>query len=181
MINGKLKLTTVAKGLPLRYFFFCYNRSMKKFFLFILILFGLLFVIRFVIGGSEDGWICVEGNWVKHGNPSAPMPESGCGETPVIDGNKINTKVGETFSIKLDSNPTTGYSWQAEYDDSFLELVDQGYVLPDESGDLVGAGGTEIFEFRALEEGQTTVTMIYKRSWEEEALEERVYKIVIVK
>lgn len=35
-------------------------------------------LIRFVIGGSEDDWICVDGQWVKHGFPSAPMPEGEC-------------------------------------------------------------------------------------------------------
>lgn len=46
----------------------------------------VLFIIRFVIGGSEDTWICVDppdgeagGEWVKHGVPSAPMPTEPCG------------------------------------------------------------------------------------------------------
>jgi hypothetical protein len=34
--------------------------------------------IRFVIGGSEDDWICSDGEWVKHGVPLAPKPESPC-------------------------------------------------------------------------------------------------------
>jgi len=53
----------------------------KKIFKIILILF-LIFVvwafIRFVIGGPEDDWICDDGQWVKHGNPSAPMPTKNC-------------------------------------------------------------------------------------------------------
>lgn len=57
---------------------------MKKIILYILLslflLFGILGFLRFVVGGSEDDWICVEGEWVKHGVPSAPMPEGGCGE-----------------------------------------------------------------------------------------------------
>lgn len=36
--------------------------------------------LRFVVGGSEDDWICDNGQWVKHGVPSAPMPTSGCGD-----------------------------------------------------------------------------------------------------
>jgi len=34
--------------------------------------------LRFVIGGSEDDWICVDGEWVKHGVPSVPMPIKPC-------------------------------------------------------------------------------------------------------
>jgi len=33
-----------------------------------------------IIRGSEDTWLCRDGQWVKHGVPSAPMPDSGCGD-----------------------------------------------------------------------------------------------------
>jgi hypothetical protein len=48
------------------------------------IIYGLLFLLvgvlaaRFILGGPEDSWICSNGAWVKHGNPSASMPTSGC-------------------------------------------------------------------------------------------------------
>jgi hypothetical protein len=29
--------------------------------------------------GNEDTWLCDGSEWVKHGNPSAQMPASGCG------------------------------------------------------------------------------------------------------
>lgn len=40
---------------------------------------GGLFVARFLFGGNEDDWICVNNEWVKHGNPIASMPLTGCG------------------------------------------------------------------------------------------------------
>ena len=43
----------------------------------------LLFVTmatRFFIGGDEDAWICQNGEWIKHGAPSSPMPTEPCGE-----------------------------------------------------------------------------------------------------
>ncbi|MDI6820808.1 MAG: GerMN domain-containing protein [Patescibacteria group bacterium] len=43
---------------------------------------ALWFFIRFFIGGPEDDWICVDGEWVKHGNPTAPMPTVLCDEKP---------------------------------------------------------------------------------------------------
>jgi hypothetical protein len=39
--------------------------------------------VRF-FGGDEDAWLCDNGQWVRHGNPSSPMPDSGCGEGTVI-------------------------------------------------------------------------------------------------
>ncbi len=44
---------------------------------------ALWFFIRFFIGGPEDTWICVDGEWVKHGNPSASMPVEPCGEEKI--------------------------------------------------------------------------------------------------
>jgi len=50
-----------------------------KFFLgAIAVLFVLWIILRFVIGGPEDDWICQDGNWVKHGNPTAEMPKTPC-------------------------------------------------------------------------------------------------------
>jgi hypothetical protein len=31
-----------------------------------------------ILRGSEDDWICDDGEWVRHGVPSAPMPEEDC-------------------------------------------------------------------------------------------------------
>lgn len=46
--------------------------------LLLILLVGWLFV-RFVIGGPEDDWICVDGKWVEHGAPAAPKPTEPCG------------------------------------------------------------------------------------------------------
>ncbi len=56
---------------------------MKKIFLIILIVLFAWGFLRFVIGGSEDDWMCVDGEWIKHGVPSAPMPTKQCGEVKV--------------------------------------------------------------------------------------------------
>jgi len=58
---------------------------MKKFLipLLVVVAIGLsaVFVGRFLFGGDEDTWLCVDNKWTKHGNPSKPMPLTGCGET----------------------------------------------------------------------------------------------------
>src|SRR3989344_4541173 len=33
---------------------------------------------RFLVGGDEDTWLCESGQWVRHGQPSSPAPETGC-------------------------------------------------------------------------------------------------------
>jgi hypothetical protein len=32
--------------------------------------------LRLISG--EDDWICSDGSWVKHGNPSQPIPSAEC-------------------------------------------------------------------------------------------------------
>lgn len=56
-----------------------------------IVLVVVVFVVALIAGlrlfsGPEDTWICSNGQWVKHGNPSAAMPTSGCGEQKTNDG-----------------------------------------------------------------------------------------------
>jgi inhibitor of cysteine peptidase len=80
--------------------------------------------------------------------------------------------------IALESNPTTGYSWEASYDETMLELVEETYELGEYAKqDVVGAGGTELFRFKALESGEVEITMVYKRTWEEEGIDQKIFTI----
>lgn len=51
-----------------------------KNFLLVIFAFVVLVVAVFTLRGSEDSWICREGEWIKHGVPSAPKPTKQCGE-----------------------------------------------------------------------------------------------------
>lgn len=82
-------------------------------------------------------------------------------------GQTIEIGCGREFVIALGSNPTTGYGWQASYDDSMLELVEKTYDPGDKAQDVVGSGGVEFFRFKTLSGGGTEVTLVYKRPWEE--------------
>jgi hypothetical protein len=63
----------------------------------VIILIGALAtIIRFGLGGDEDNWICSSGAWVKHGNPSAPMPTVGCGSTNTTTKPACETITNET-------------------------------------------------------------------------------------
>lgn len=79
---------------------------------------------------------------------------------------KIVAEIGDDITITLESNPTTGYSWQLKepFRKDILELESANYD-PDKTG-LVGSGGRELWTFVAIGEGVTSVTLIYKRPWE---------------
>ena len=82
-------------------------------------------------------------------------------------GQAIDTEVNQQFVIALGSNPSTGYSWQASYDETMLELVGGQSIYKEEAEKgMVGAGGVEYFRFKALKTGRTEVTLVYEQPWE---------------
>ncbi len=73
----------------------------------------------------------------------------------------ITANLGETFDIVLVSNPTTGYRWNLvkELDTNTIQLVGQDY-LP-QRPILVGSGGVDVWTFRAVKAGDTTIVFGY--------------------
>ena len=89
-------------------------------------------------------------------------------ETYIDSGQTINIDVNQEFVIAIGANPTTGYDWEVSLDETMLELVEMTYKLAEEAEhEIVGAGGVDYFRFKALKAGETEITMVYKRSWEE--------------
>jgi len=93
----------------------------------------------------------------------------------------IETKVGQEFNITLDSNQSTGYGWQlAEpLDESILQLVGSEYEPPEGGG--IGAGGQDLWTFKAVGEGETEIGLKYVRPWEEDGVpaKERTFTVTV--
>ena len=85
-------------------------------------------------------------------------------------------RLGEEFTIKIESNPTTGYSWQPGFDQNVLRLISSGFTP---TSKLMGAAGTERFTFKAISQGRTTVKMIYKRVWEKKPRNEKEFCVIV--
>lgn len=92
----------------------------------------------------------------------------------------MKVKKGEVFKIVLKSNRSTGYSWH--WNDrparSILDSVYVNYVL--EKKMITGAGGHEIWEFKARAAGEQKITLVYKRPWEDDGVAEQKEVLVIV-
>jgi len=86
---------------------------------------------------------------------------SSCDRTCVI-----SARAGKEFTIRLDSNPTTGYSWQlAEpYDENIIRLLEAEYTPS--TTKRVGASGVENWTFLALKKGAAKISLKYARPWE---------------
>jgi inhibitor of cysteine peptidase len=99
-------------------------------------------------------------------------------KTYTDSGQTISIRVNQEFAIALGSNPTTGYDWQVSYEENMLRLVESKYEAGEEAKQgMVGAGGVKYFRFRALGKGDTEITLTYKRQWEEEFLEQKVFEV----
>jgi inhibitor of cysteine peptidase len=94
---------------------------------------------------------------------------------------RIMVAPGDQFEISLDANETTGYSWKGNevYDKEMLQLVKSQYVTG--QTDRVGAGGKQVYLFKALKSGNTQITLTYKRSWEKTEYDKTVSFNVSIK
>ena len=74
----------------------------------------------------------------------------------------IALNVGNTLMVKLGSNYSTPYRWKPETkigDPAIVKQTDHQYVKP--TSDALGAPGTEVWTFTALQPGMTTITTSY--------------------
>lgn len=80
----------------------------------------------------------------------------------------IVVREGEMFHVRLDANPTTGYSWTlADQDEPrLIKKIEHEYVA--ESTGRVGSGGTEVWTLIAHGTGETRLLFRYRRAWESE-------------
>lgn len=76
---------------------------MKKYLLAALVLLVGVVAVRFILGGNEDNWICSDGSWIKHGNPSSPAPDTGCGDTKNEWQTQSMDEIGITFKHPKDT------------------------------------------------------------------------------
>lgn len=81
---------------------------------------------------------------------------------------QVEVAAGGTVTVTLCSNSTTGFIWSETAqisDQSVLQQTDHKFVSPEAEG-LVGAAGKEVWTFKALKKGTSTVSMEYSRPWE---------------
>jgi inhibitor of cysteine peptidase len=88
----------------------------------------------------------------------------------------MELKTGDTFYVKLNENPTTGFSWQMNTTDG-LAVVNDEYIAPDT--ELVGAGGVHEWEIQAVATGTQQVTAVYRRSWEDVTGDEQIFEFTV--
>ncbi len=102
---------------------------------------------------------------------------SGCrsGEVTVTQedaGTVRVARVGDRVTVRLDGNPSTGYSWTRTEpaDDDFagsaLQPIEEGTWEFPAGADVPGASGVCLFRYLADRVGIVTLSYAYGRSWE---------------
>ncbi|MCX6056312.1 MAG: protease inhibitor I42 family protein [Chloroflexi bacterium] len=105
-----------------------------------------------------------------------------CGKTQEVtkemNGQTISVKAGDSFTLTLAGNPTTGYVWElSELDQTFVSLTGDPDYRADSN--LTGAGGVYTYKFNALKAGTTTLKLIYRRPWEKDISPLETFKVTV--
>jgi len=79
----------------------------------------------------------------------------------------MSCAVGRELTVTLGSNPTTGYQWSEDAeisDESIVKQTSHIFVGPG-IDEPPGTPGEEVWVFKRLKEGTTTIFLEYNRSW----------------
>ncbi len=98
------------------------------------------------------------------------------------NGTTITVARDGEVAVALPSNPSTGYSWAVvPPEPTNLELIGEPRFVPAGSTTpVVGAGGTEVFTFKATSKaGTSTLTLAYNRPFTPTAPPEKTFKVTV--
>jgi len=107
---------------------------------------------------------------------SCAAPEAAVYSDPT---STIFTTVNSEFTIAIPANPTTGYQWAEEHNASMLSLVSSEYKPSKQAKNVVGAGGTQYFKFKALKAGTAIISFTYKRAGDPIVADQTAFNVVI--
>lgn len=94
------------------------------------------------------------------------------------NGRQIELNKGQILAITLESNPTTGYTWEAaEFDEHILRQVGDQFQ-PESSAP--GAGGVQTLSFEAVNSGKTSLKLVYHKPWEKNVEPLKIFSIEVI-
>jgi predicted secreted protein len=154
------------------------------------VLVGIMFLgIVLLVGACST----TSGNSITPENKVPPAPNkylvTASAEDFTTEANitkQVEVKTGDVFTVALDSNATTGFSWteQAKItDENILKQTAHEYIAPranDDTKPVVGMSGIEEWWFTAGLTGTTTATMSYSRPWEGGEKDVRTFALTVI-
>ena len=96
------------------------------------------------------------------------------------NGTTIEVAGGKRVIVNLSANLSTGYSWVLASPGPVEQQGEPAYAeKEDPTGKVVGAGGTQTFEFIAKPSGSGELTLEYRRPWEADVPAEKTWSVPI--
>jgi len=88
--------------------------------------------------------------------------------TEADNGKVIDVSQGDTITIQLPENPTTGFRWAVDkLDDQVVAMGQDDYAAA--TGGGIGGGGTHRFTLKAARSGTAQLRLKLWREWEGDA------------
>jgi inhibitor of cysteine peptidase len=79
----------------------------------------------------------------------------------------VNLKAGALLEVRLESNHTTGYSWiAAPVANPVLMMQGKASYQENAAAGKMGAGGVEVWRFKAVKAGKQGLQFEYRKPWE---------------
>ena len=92
---------------------------------------------------------------------------------------EVAVKAGQTFVVRLAANPSTGFQWYLLSGPNPFQLVGRKYQPRPARPGVVGAGGEEIFTFKATGAGSGFLRLYYIRPFEPNVAPETLWQTKI--
>ena len=105
--------------------------------------------------------------------------DAGTELTDADTGKAVSLKNGDVITLKLMSNPSTGYKWEITALDRNIVKDNGSSFKSGCSGNAVGCAGVEIWTFEAVSAGETSLELSYYRSWEDVATATNAFKLKV--
>jgi inhibitor of cysteine peptidase len=93
------------------------------------------------------------------------------------NGKDIDLPAGGSLVVRLNSNPSTGYSWAIKGDPSPLRLVKSSTKKNSQAGHAAGAPVMQEFRLTAVSAGMASLTLEYRRPWEYNVASARTFQV----
>lgn len=144
---------------------------------------GLKTIAAIVLGLTlVAGISCGGGNESPTPTPTATPTANEVNVDASYNGSEVALAVGNQLIVTLDSNATTGYSWNlsAISDAAVIQYINDEYIAPEPTDPpLIGQGGQEVWTFEALAAGTATISMKYIQPWATDAEPAETFEITV--
>lgn len=90
-------------------------------------------------------------------------------------------QLGQSLTVTLPSNPTTGYRWKLK--DSAAAVLQarspEVYSTPEQNG-MVGTAGSSTWRFQAAASGEGTLLLVYQQPWAPEVVPVQTFECKVI-